>query len=83
MTETEGSDLILDGVQAAFDEVMPDARRTLTRQDALLDLGVSSVAAFEMAGLLQDRFDVRFPEDELFQLRTVGDFTALIERLKA
>lgn len=77
------SELVLDplaALQAAFDEVLPEAKRTLSREDDLLDLGIGSIAALEIAGALQTRYDVEIPDTELFELRTVGDFVALIER---
>ncbi len=70
----------LAALQAAFDEVLPEAKRTLSREDDLLDLGIGSIAALEIAGALQSRYDVEIPDTELFELRTVGDFVALIER---
>lgn len=74
---------ILQALQAAYDEVVPSASRSLALEDELLDLGVASVAALEMAGILEDRFEIRFPEHELGQLRTVGQFAELIGRLRA
>lgn len=77
------SESVLDplaALQAAFDEVLPEAKRTLSREDDLLDLGIGSIAALEIAGALQSRYDVEIPDTELFELRTVGDFVALIER---
>lgn len=71
---------LLAAIQAAFEQVLPEARRVLSPTDELIDLGVGSVAALEMAGLLEDQFEVRFPEAELHELRTVGDFVALVQR---
>lgn len=71
---------ILAAIQQAFDQVLPEAKRTLQPEDELIELGVGSVAALEMAGLLEDRFEVRFPEAELYELRTVADFVALVQR---
>lgn len=70
----------LAALQAAFDEVLPEAKRTLTREDDLLDLGIGSIAALEIAGTLQTRYEIEIPDAELFDLRTVGDFVALLER---
>jgi acyl carrier protein len=73
---------ILEALQAAYDAVVPNAGRSLAPEDELLELGVASVAALEMAGILEDRFEIRFPEYELGQLRTVGQFAELIGRLR-
>lgn len=77
---SENDDAILAAIQAAFDQVLPEARRTLSPSDELVDLGVGSVAALEMAGQLEDQFEVRFPEGDLYTLRTVGDFVGLVRR---
>jgi acyl carrier protein len=77
---SENDDAILAAIQAAFDQVLPEARRPLSPSDELVDLGVGSVAALEMAGLLEDQFEVRFPEGDLYTLRTVGDFVSLVRR---
>jgi acyl carrier protein len=74
---------LLEGVQAAFDHVLPEAKHQLEREDELIDIGVGSIHALEMAGALEDRYGVAFPQADLIQVRTVGDFTALLERLLA
>jgi len=70
----------LAALQAAFDEVLPEAKRTLAREDDLIDLGIGSIAALEIAGTLQSRYEIEIPDADLFELRTVGDFVALLER---
>ncbi len=70
----------LMGLQAAFDEVLPEAKRTLRYEDDLIDLGIGSIAALEIAGALQTRYGVHIPDSDLIELRTVGDFVAVIAR---
>jgi acyl carrier protein len=67
-------------LQATFDEVLPDAKRTLNRDDELVDIGIGSIAALEIAGALQTRYGIHIPDADLYELRTVGDFLAAIER---
>lgn len=69
----------LAALQAAFDEVLPQAKRTLAREDDLIDIGIGSVAALEIAGTLQTRYELEIPDAALFDLRTVGDFVTVIE----
>lgn len=71
---------LLAALQSAFDEVLPDAKRTLKHEDDLIDMGIGSIAALEIAGALQTRYEVEIPDTDLFDLRTVGDFVALLER---
>lgn len=73
---------LLEAIEVAYRAVVPNQTRALAWEDELLDLGVASVAALEMAGILEDRFEIRFPEHELGQLRTVGDFAELVARLR-
>lgn len=69
----------LAALQAAYDEVLPGAKRTLARADDLVDLGIGSIAALEIAGTLQTRYELEIPDTALFELRTVGDFVTVIE----
>lgn len=68
----------LEGLQAAFDEVLPEAKRTLHYEDDLIDLGIGSIAALEIAAALQTRYGLHISDSDLIELRTVGDFVALI-----
>lgn len=70
----------LNALQSAFDEVLPDAQRVLRPEDDLVDLGVGSIAALEMAGVLQTRFGIVIADSDLYELRTVADFMELIRR---
>lgn len=72
---------LLEGVQTAFDEVLPEAKRRLRLEDELVDIGVGSIHALEMAGVLEERYGVTFPQADLIVLSTVGDFTELLEKL--
>lgn len=74
---------VLEALQAAFQEVVPSANHTLAREDDLVDLGISSIAAIEMSTILGARYDIHLPEEDLAGLRTIGDFVDLIERLLA
>lgn len=78
-----GSELdALAALQAAYDEVLPEAKRDLQLSDELIELGIGSIAALEIAASLQVRLGVEIPDSDLFELRTVGDFAALVQRRK-
>lgn len=83
MPPSPEQDDILAHLQTAFDEVLPQARRQLQADDDLLDLGVGSVAALEMAASLEAHYSIRLPEERLAELRTVGDFVELVRRTLA
>ena len=46
----------------------------------LAELGVESVAAMEMAGYIEEKLSILFPDDELASVSTVRDFVELIRR---
>lgn len=52
------------------------------RDDALLgeDLGVDSLAAIELAMVLEDTYSIRLPDDVLAEIRTYGDLAAAVAR---
>ncbi len=67
-------------LQSTFDAVLPEANRTLKRDDDLVDIGIGSIAALEIAGALQTQYGIHIPDADLYELRTVGDFVTAIER---
>ncbi len=73
----------LAALQAAYDEVLPEAKRELQLADELLDLGIGSIAALEIAASLQVQLGVEIPDSDLFELRTVADFADLLHRKRA
>jgi acyl carrier protein len=72
---------LLEAVQAAFQHVLPEATEHLKPEDELIDIGVGSIHALEMAGELEERYGVAVPQADLILVRTVGDFIALLEKL--
>lgn len=70
----------LAALQAAYDEVLPEAKRELQLSDELIELGIGSIAALEIAASLQTRLGVEIPDSDLFDLRTVADFAQLVQR---
>jgi acyl carrier protein len=73
----------LAALQAAYDEVLPEAKHELQRSDELIDLGIGSIAALEIAASLQTRLGVEISDSDLFELRTVADFADLVQRKRA
>jgi len=47
------------------------------------DLDVDSLSMVEVVVAAEERFDVKIPDDEVKNLRTVGDAVAFIERAQA
>lgn len=79
MTESATLELIHEAMVFALGDGVPDRDR-LDGDANLSDLGVESVASLEIAGYIEDRLAVRFPDDELGGLSTVSDVVELIHR---
>ena len=46
----------------------------------LTDLGIESIAAMEMAGYVEEKLGILFPDDELAAVSTVKGFVNLIKK---
>lgn len=55
----------------------------LTANTELAKLGLDSVMTMEVIGVLEERLNVRFPDEDLATLKNIGDLTALIQRMAA
>ena len=74
---------ILDLLKEAFTFVAPDEAGNADSWtlDATLDeFGVSSIVAFEMAGYIEYKLKINFPDDELAQIFTIQGFVNLISQ---
>ncbi|MBP6822971.1 MAG: acyl carrier protein [Acidobacteria bacterium] len=56
------------------------ADATLTMESTLGVLGISSITALEIAGYLEDKLNIRLPDDELAPLNTIGGLVKLIRQ---
>lgn len=52
--------------------------RQVVPEAELSDVGLDSLAAVELVGLLEERFDVALSEEKLFQATRVGDLLELV-----
>lgn len=53
----------------------------LTEATEISRLGLDSVATMEVIGVMEEKLDVRFPDEDLATLKKVGDLTRLVQRL--
>ena len=65
-------DLVVDQLDADADKVTLDANI----QD---DLGADSLDVVDLVMALEDEFDVEIPEDQVENIKTVGDIVKFIE----
>ncbi len=53
----------------------------LTRDTVIATLGMDSVAVMELVSYFEEKLGVRIPDEELAQIRTVGDLRDTFARL--
>lgn len=74
MTESVVSEEVLDIIRKSID----DENATLGGSDFLEDLGVDSIAGFEIRLLIRERWGMELSEGEFEDLRSVGDLVDLV-----
>jgi len=75
MTDAEVLALIREAI--AFAE--PEKATVKLDPDATIaELGISSITVLEIVGYIEDKLGVRFPDDALAELNSVGGLTELI-----
>ncbi len=73
---TELADIVNEVAGVPADQVQLD-------KSFVDDLDVDSLSMVEIAVAAEERFEVRIPDEEIKNLRTVGDAVAYIERAQA
>lgn len=77
MTDEEVLNLIKEALVAAAPE---KADAVLTLESTLGQVGISSITALEIAGYIEEKLNIRLPDDELAPLSTIGGLVQLIRR---
>lgn len=76
-------DEIIQMFKAAVYEVDNKTLGDVSRDTEIAQLGLDSVATMEVIGALEEKLSIRFPDEELATLKSVGDLTALVRRVAA
>lgn len=74
---------IIAMLQEALAYAKPDEKdlaRIMTLDSRLSDLGIESITALEMAGYLEDKLGIQFPDDELTSIQSVRGLADLVRR---
>ncbi len=75
---------ILAGLGEIVEEVAGVAAADVTADKSFTDdLDIDSLSMVEIAVQAEDKFGVKIPDDELANLKTVGDAVSYIERNQA
>ena len=62
-------------------ELMVEESDITLETDILNDLGADSLTVVDLAMALEDEFEVELPDEELENIRTVGDIVNYIKKL--
>lgn len=75
---------IIEMFKAAVAEVDSKIKvGAVTPATELSSIGLDSVMTMEVIGVLEEKLDVRFPDEDLATVKTMGDLTTLVNRLSA
>ena len=66
--------------QAAL-EVNGKKLEGLTRETVISKLGLDSVAVMELVSFLEEKLNIRMPDEDLAKVQTVADLGGLVKRL--
>jgi acyl carrier protein len=77
VTDSEILSLIKESLVSASPE---HANVTLAMENTLGELGISSITALEIAGHIEEKLNIRLPDDELAPLNTIGGLVQLIRQ---
>ncbi|MFJ5294865.1 acyl carrier protein [Streptomyces sp. NPDC088348] len=70
---------ILNAIAKIVEEVVGvDSAMVTTEKSFVDDLDVDSLAMVEMNMAIEDRFELKIPDDRVAELRTVGDMVGYI-----
>ena len=68
--------------QAAF-EVSGKRFENLDKATVISDLGLDSVALIELIGYLEEKLQIRIPDEELADVQTLGDLNDIVSQFIA
>ena len=72
---------ILSLIKEALASAAPERADVALNMDSTLgELGISSITALEIAGYIEEKLNIRLPDDELAPLNTIGGLVQLIRR---
>ena len=83
MSEELTQDQIVDGLAGIVEEVAGVDKDDVTVEKSFVDdLDIDSLSMVEIAVQAEDKFGVKIPDDELANLKTVGDAVDYIVKNK-
>lgn len=75
---------IVAGIAEIVEEVTGiDAAEVVLEKSFVDDLDIDSLSLVEIAVQLEDKYEVKIPDEDLASLRTVGDAVAYVHKMEA
>jgi acyl carrier protein len=72
---------ILSLIKEALEYAAPElANVKLSMESTLGEVGISSITALEIAGYIEEKLNIKLPDDELAPLNTIGGLAQLIRQ---
>jgi acyl carrier protein len=72
---------ILNLIKEALEYAAPElANVKLSMESTLGEVGISSITALEIAGYIEEKLNIKLPDDELAPLNTIGGLAQLIRQ---
>ncbi len=72
---------ILSLIKEALEYAAPEhAIASLKMESTLGELGISSITALEIAGYIEEKLNIKLPDDELAPINTIGGLAKLIRQ---
>lgn len=78
-TEGEILNMFRDAVKEVDNKDLPD----LQAETNLSELGLDSVTTMEVIGTLEEKLNLRFPDEDLATLKSIRDLTTLVHKIAA
>ena len=72
---------IIELFRGAVREVENKELGDLSAETRLVDLGMDSVTTMEVIGVLEERLNVQFPDEDLANIHSLADLSGLIKRI--
>lgn len=79
-TESTDAQLLADIAEILYDVCGVPRSRSTAEKSFVEDLDVDSLSMYEIGMTIQDRYGVEVPDEDMYQLRTVGDLLAYLKR---
>ncbi|WP_280344101.1 meromycolate extension acyl carrier protein AcpM [Nocardia neocaledoniensis] len=75
---------IVAGIAEIIEEVTGIEAEEVTMEKSFVEeLEIDSLSLVEIAVQLEDKYDVKIPDEDLASLRTVGDAVAYVQKMEA